>query len=207
MHPKSAAFGGAALALMLVLSPQAHADEIHWSYSWSNSPAEISSSNNNGAGKIILTDEDLQPAVGGTDVVAANITVASTATSSKTADQFTNTQYTLTMFILDEASNKGGFLTFKGEFNGDVTAKSSNLGNTFLGATSQTIQLGANLYTVNLNTYVAPGPPNSTNVGSFGGHAEAVVSVVHLPEPASLTLFGLGVGLVGLTRRRRLTAR
>jgi hypothetical protein len=199
MRSKPAALCGAVLTLALTATA-ARADVIHWSYSWSRSPGEVLS--DNGQSKILLTDEKLKGAANNSDIVATNITVSSNAPVDK-PDTFTNKKYTLTLFLRDDASGQATQLTYTGEFNGTLSVLNANIKNTFLGQTSFTVQLGANLYTATLNSYVPPGPPGSTNVGSIGGHAEVVVSVVHLPEPSGLTLLGLGVGLVSLVRRRR----
>jgi hypothetical protein len=201
MRSNSAALCGAVLALALTLTPRARADVIHWSYSWSNSPGEVLADNSS-LGKVTLTNEDLKEAIGNTDIVATNLQTYSNATPQHHA-VFTNKQYTLTMFLRDDASGQGTTLTFHGEFNGTLDAGSANIKNTFLGQTSFTVRLGDNLYTTTLSTYVAPGPPDATNTGSIGGHTDVVVSVVHLPEPTSLALLGLGAGLLGLARRRR----
>jgi hypothetical protein len=201
MRTQAAALCGAVLALVLMTPLTARADLIHWTYNWSRSPGEVFA-DAPGTGKLTLTDEKPTAAAGSSDIVATNIRAYSTASQEK-PDVFTHKKYTLTLFLLDDASGKSGTLTFSGEFNGTLTATSANIKTTFFGATTQILQLGDNLYIASLNTYVPPGPPGSTNSGSIGGHTEVMVRVVHLPEPTALTLLGLGAGLVVLARRRR----
>jgi hypothetical protein len=203
MRPTPAILG---LAVLLLLAPTARAEQINWSYSWSRSPTEVSA--DSGSGFISLTEESFKHASGNTSIVATNIQVSSTATSSH-PDTYTNKSYTLTLTIKDAASGHEGTLTFTGVFNGKTTAHRTNITNTFTGETTQTIVLGANEYTVTMNSYTAPGPSDSTSSGSIGAQATVTVSAViqDMPEPGTLTLAGVGIGLLlGVRlRKRRIT--
>jgi hypothetical protein len=202
MKPTPAALGRAALLCLLASAASVRAEQINWSYSWSRTPTEVAA-DSPGTGKIVLTEESFKEATGSTDIVATNITVESSATASN-PDKWTNASYSLTLTLKDDASGEEGTLTFTGQFNGKATADSSNIKNTFTGETTQTIVLGTNEYTVTINTYTAPGPTGSTSTGSIGAHANVTVTSIiqELPEPGTLTLAGLGVGLL-LVRRLR----
>jgi hypothetical protein len=182
------------------------ADPVQWSYSWTSTPGNILA-NAPGTGYVSLTDEKSVQAEGSTDIVATNLKTHSTAPYNN-PDVFTNAGYAVTLTITDQASGKSGTMTFHGLLNGTVTVNSSNLKNQFIGQTEQTLVLGNHVYKVTIGPYVPPGPPNSGNSGSVGAHAEALVTVQTLPEPATLVLslsgFVLVLGArVGRRRRRR----
>ncbi len=163
---------------------RARADHIDWSYSWSRSPDKVYADGST-TSYIALTSEGEVPAGGNTDVVAANLSVFSDAPDTTPAN-FTNKPYTLTLTLTDSDSNAVGSLVFTGEFNGQVTSDSSNVGILFTGQNTQSLTLGEHLYTVTMDAYAPPGPPGSSNVGSIGAHA--TVAVQTLAEPSSLLL-------------------
>ena len=201
MRLTSATPGGAALLVLLTVVPTAHATPILWSYSWSRSPTAVTA-DSPGTGYITLTDEGLKNAGGNSDIVATNLRAYSTATSAN-PDVFTNKPFTLSLFLQDSDTGKSTTIKFQGVFNGLLTALSSNVKATFLGLQTVSVILGQHQYTVTIGPYVPPGPPSETNVGSIGAHADVKVSLVHMPEPGSLTLLAVGVGMLGLVRRRR----
>jgi hypothetical protein len=198
MRLSPATLGGAAMALALLVTSPAQADLVHWHYSWSRSPAEVLS--DTGQSKVTLSDESLTTAEGSSDIVATNLRTFSTADPHH-LDTFTHKGYTLTLKLIDDVSHQSGTLVFKGEFNGTVSSTSANIINTFTSLLTRSIVLGDNLYIATMNSFVPPGPPGASNSGSIGAHVD--VTVVHLPEPASLTLLGLGAGVFLLVRRRR----
>ncbi len=181
-----------ALFVHLMTAAESRADLISWSYSWSNSPGVIEA-DTPGTGSISLTNESLHNVQGNSNIVATNLRTSSTAPDSNPA-MFTNKSYSLVLTLVDNASGQSGTLTFKGALNGTVSQNNSNLQNTFLGALTQKLVLGNNLYTVTMGTYTPPGPPDSANAGSISSYAN--VNVVHLvatPEPSTwiLSLVGL----------------
>jgi hypothetical protein len=198
--------GGVAGILLAIGAANARADLIQWSYSWSRSPAEVQSSNHGGAGYISLTDDGLKSASGNSNLAATNLQGHSTASTSD-PDVFTNKAYTLSLFLQDQDSKKSGTLAFNGQFNGTLTADSSNITNTFTGDTTQKLVLGDHLYTVTIGPYSAPGPPGAVNSGSIAARAEVTVSLLSLPEPSSFVLAFVGAagGLV-FGRKQRFTA-
>jgi hypothetical protein len=202
MNASPIALGGLTWILLLIAAADARAELIQWSYNWSRSPADVHA-DSPGTGYVSLTDEGMKSASGNSFLVATNLQAHSTAPISD-PDVFTNKTYTLSLFLQDQDSQKSGTVTFTGEFNGTLTAESSNIKNTFVGQTTQTLVLGDHLYTVTIGPYTPPGPTGALNVGSIAARAEVSVSTIfHLPEPSSgaLALFAVCGWLIG--RRRR----
>jgi hypothetical protein len=203
MRLSPAILGGAALALLVSARP-ACADLIPWTYNWSSSPSELPA-DAPGTGHISFTDEAPRNVVGNSDIVATNLRTVSTATDGN-PDKFTNAAYKLSLSLVDSTSGQGGTLAFTGVLNGTVTAGSSNLKNSFTGDTTQTIQLGDNLYTVTIGPYSPPGPPDSTSAGTISAYAsvtvQAVGSIATVPEPPALLLASLALPVFVICLRR-----
>jgi hypothetical protein len=210
MSHSPVALGGTACFLLLLGSATGRAELIQWSYNWSRSPVNVVA-DSPGTGYIALTDEGMKSAAGNSYLVATNLQAHSTAPVSD-PDVFTNKKYTLTLFLQDQSSGKSGTVSFTGEFNGNLTAQSSNITNTFVGPTTQTLTLGQNQYTVTIGPYAAPGPTGAVNFGSIAARAEVTVTPVitgifQLPEPSSSVLAFLGIwGLLLMRRRVRMEA-
>jgi hypothetical protein len=209
MKASPSALAGAAL-MVLLAAGNARADLIPWSYSWSNTPSNIYADGHvpgDSAGYISLTDSALQSVVGDSYLVATDLTAHSTATSAN-PDKFTNAGYTLRLTLVDGTFGDQATLSFPGEFNGTLTATSSNITNTFLAQTTQTIVLGQTQFTVTIGFYTPPGPTGAQNTGSISATALVTasnVTVATLPEPGGLLLASLGTAGLGLAtwRRRR----
>src|SRR5262249_4586986 len=201
---------GAAVALLLPAG--ARADFADFSYNWNPNPVDVAA--DVAGSKVTLSNEPAGKATGDTDVVAANLKTFSNANPKKPAT-FTSKGYNLPIFLLDEESGKSGTLTFAGEFNGTVSAKSSKITNTFLDPTTQSIDLGSHTYTVTMTSYSPPGPPTGSKEGSIGAHV--TVNPVDrppdnpkdTPEPSTMVLAGLGLSVLGAARwrKRRQAAR
>jgi hypothetical protein len=196
------ALGAIALVSLLMSSTSARADLIHWSYNWSRFPGDILPDNPASGGKITLTDESLKSAIGDSDIVATNIRTFSKAPDDK-PDTYTNKAYTLSLFLLDQASNIGGTINFNGIINGMVSTNSSNLTNAFTSPVTQTIILGNDKYIATLGQFTPPGPPGAVNSGSVSAHVAVTVEILSkVPEPATMTLASVGVALLLLARYR-----
>ncbi|MGH7222310.1 MAG: hypothetical protein ACRELF_03715 [Gemmataceae bacterium] len=199
------ALAGVAWVFLFFGTAGARAELIQWSYSWSNSPTQVYA-DSPGTGYISLTDTSngLKSAAGSSYLVATNLQAHSTATVVD-PDVFTNKTYALNLYLQDQDSGKSGTLSFTGEFNGMLTGDSSNLANTFVGQTTQSLVLGDHLYTVTIGPYAPPGPTGAVNSGSISARAEVTVSTIfQLPEPSSgmLAILGASCGLAFVRRRR-----
>jgi hypothetical protein len=194
------------VALLLSFAPSARADQISWSYSFTESSTAIQS---NGAitastspsGEIMITP--LQGTLTGTlptsaTITAANLTALSSA-SVKSPAQFSDAEYTLIMKLTDLSSGLTVAVTFEGVLNGTVSASGTSLSNSFIGPTSFSYNLNHHIYDISIGNFQAPGAPGSGDLGSIA----VDVTVHHNPEPSSLILGALGLPAVGLLRRRR----
>ena len=203
MRKLPVALAGAAWVWLFFGTASVRAELIQWSYSWSSSPTQVYA-NGPGSGYISLTGEGLKSASGSSYLVATNLQAHSNAAVA-TPDVFTNKTYTLNLSLTDQSSGQSGTLSFTGEFNGTLTAESSNIANTFVGATTQSLVLGDHLYTVTIGPYDPPGPTGAVNSGSISARAEVTVSTIfQLPEPSSgmLAFLGASCGLALIRRRR-----
>ncbi|MCI0458246.1 MAG: hypothetical protein L0Z62_14875 [Gemmataceae bacterium] len=204
--------GSLPILLLLCTRVSVWADFIAWSYAWSRSPLVIAADGDGTGGISLATATDGQ-ALGNSAIGAVVLTTFSSAAG--TIDLFTDKAYNLTLELTDQLSGASGSLTFHGLFNGTLTATAANISNTFTGATTQTLTLGDNVYTVAIGPYSPPGPPGDGSSGAIGAHVsvsgqptEPPVQdppgpaggppVQDTPEPAGLILAGLGFGFLGL---------
>lgn len=201
MNYYSPSVTGAILLFLLSAGSNLQAELIPWSYAWESEPGEVLA-DNPGTGKLILSDEPFKTATGNSDIVATNIKSESTA-GPEAPDVFTKAGYTLTLTLIDDLSGESGSIVFTGEFDGTMTAFSSNIESTPTGDPEKSIVLGLHRYTISMGPYSPPGPPGSTNVGSIAAHAQVrVEKLIHdVPEPSSLVLAGLSVAVLGSVRR------
>lgn len=206
--------GSLSLLLLLFTRVAVLADFIEWSYAWSRSPLVVAADGEGTGGISLATATDGQ-AVGNSEIVALNLTTFSSAAG--TIDLFTAKAYRLTLELTDQQSGATGALTFQGQFNGTLTTTAAFISNTFTGATTQTLPLGGNLYTVALGPYSPPGPPGDSSSGALSATVSvsalpAAPPVQDTPEPSGLLLAGLGLGFLGLgccwraRRARRIAA-
>jgi hypothetical protein len=188
------------------------ADFVSWTYNFGRSPVAVPS-DNGGTGGLSLTDESTHHADGTSDIVATNIRAFSSATRSN-PDRFTNSPYTLSLFLQDDASKQSTTLTFKGVFNGTISATSANVTTTFTAPLSETVKLGDHTYTINLGNYSPPGPPDASNAGSISAHVGVDEFTppppnggggppASAPEPSTLLLSALGLSSLGMAGWRK----
>jgi hypothetical protein len=195
-----------ALSLLLLAGARANADFIQWSYNWNINPISVLSDSGNGS--VSFTNQPAQTASGNSDTVATNLKANSLADPSAPDTLNGTGAYTLTLSLTDAASGQTGTASFSGKLSGSFSKDSANITNAFIGATTDVLTLGGNVYTVTVGPYSPPGPPDSTNLGSIAAHVAVAPDSGGItnfsPEPSSLLLglFGLtGAGV--LSRRKR----
>jgi hypothetical protein len=205
-------------AALVLLGGQARADSITannvtWTYNWEpGAPALFADTNPTAS--IAFTDEPQKAARGNSDVVATDLRSNSAAPGISPDTLNKNGAYALTLNLTstDALGTHTATLTFHGTLNGTFSSESSNIANTFGPDASQTVSMGSFNFTVTMDAYTNPGPPDQKNSGSIGAHVSITsgepVAVDH-PEPSTLLLSGLGMTFlgVGAWRKRRAKAR
>jgi hypothetical protein len=201
MHRPLLVAVGTAVTWLGLAGAGARAEMIPWSYSWTPNVTAVSA-DSPGTGKIVLQSEPGATASGSSDIVATNLQTVSSADDDH-PDHFTDTSYQLNLTLTDLASHAAGSLTFAGLLNGTISKLTSDISNTFTGPTTQTLALGANVYTVTIGPYTPPAPPDAVNLGAIGAHAQVSVRPAQSPEPSTLVLAGLALAAVGAVIVRR----
>jgi hypothetical protein len=206
MKPTATLSWAALLASLTFLAPSARADIVTWAYDWTHTPNTVWAHNSRDDG-ISLTNTALKHAAGSSDIIATYLKPFSDDPRKHPA-HFAHAVYSLTLYILDNASHQWGQVTFHGFFTGSLSRASADIRNHFVGDKTEKLHLGRHLYTVTIDHYTPPGPPGSKEWGSIGAH----VRVSHNPEPSGLALAGLGLPVLGGAlwwgcRKRRMISR
>jgi hypothetical protein len=185
------------------------ADPTSWSVTWTPSTGTIAPDKGS-TSKISLT--------GNSDSGSSNLnqTVYTTAVfvqysstaAANMADTFTKKTFDLTATLTDTASGKSQDLTFKLQFDGNLSRSGTTLKLTTLPSDPLfTDPLGGHIYRVRVSYYIAPSyPPTIQNPIGRAGVIVGTVTVVDpkgMPEPSTLVLSGLAAPLVAVYWRRR----
>lgn len=196
-----------ALLIAVAAPRRGEAGLIPWSYQWSAQPIVLDADPPpNGKpggitltpGAITITGGNQGVALGSASIEAVNL---SAFNFSSGPYHFTKAVYHLGVTLTDVDSKKSASLGFDGFFRGSFTESKMDLVNDFTSATQQSLNLGANHYTVTLTTYTPPTPPSQGGSGDI----RAFVSVQPLPEPSSLFLASSGLAAAAWTWFRRNT--
>ncbi len=216
------AFLGAVLTC-LVGAALGHAESIPWSFLTPSMEGIGSRQGASGALQSITQKQDggvffnagagapfPEPFTGSADLVAFRLSkyggVSEEGPDPAFFGLFDDSRYRLTVELHDETSGAVGSFAFTGAFNGQFTATTFDVTNTFDSPVTQSQRLGDNVYTVTIGPFLPPGPTNDIE-GSIGAHVEvAPADVQESPEPSSLVLASLGIAAAcgaGLRRIRR----
>ncbi|SRR5579884_4128764 len=198
------------LAWLFLASSAARADLIGWSYDWARSPISVSA-DGGGTGTINLATNPGGQIVGDSNIVAVNLTTASSA-AGDAVDTFTNKAYTLTLTLTDGPTQTTAQATFAGHFDGTLSATNASIRNTFDGDTTKTLRIGNDFYTITIGPYTPPGAPTASLTGSISAFVSVQpgpipgppipIPAEQAPEPSTLVLAALTLPLLGLARRR-----
>ncbi len=199
-------FALAAVALVLSTSGVGRA-EPSWSYTWERGPAVIAA-DQPGTGGISLAPFATATVTGSRFIQASTFTTFSSASTEP--DHFTHGAYFLTLHLTDLTSRATDAVTFRGEFDGALTATSSSLAHTFTGALSQTVTLGDYDYKVTIGLDPVLPAPDSTVVTTLGAQVDVSAhdggqhpgNIVSTPEPPTCLLALLAVPVLALGWRK-----
>jgi hypothetical protein len=189
------------LAVVTVFSPalRVRADLIRWSETSAINPRILFDQNSTGG--IATTFQPWKTYTGtGTQSILGSVLMAFTSATPTHPDKLVNKPYKLTCTFQDRASGAKGTLLFSGLLNGTFCMDWYHITNTFVGPRTQRLHLGHYYYDVTI------GPFSGFNAEGFATLKESVY-VHHNPEPTSMVMAGLGLGLVGLVGWRRSRGR
>jgi len=216
--------GTAVMVLASLASSTVHADMIQWTASTSAAAANggatvLSNSFPGVSGSNVLINLPSNYTTSGTNAGSVTLTTLSAGyigNPGSIDDEFggPSSHYQLNLALRDQASGASGNLTFNGYFSGDLNLSpaGNTLTNNFVGPTTQTLQLGSNLYTVTIGPVVLPqvamGAPGWSTDGSISASISVQPATSATPEPSSLLLACLGLPPLGLARwlRRKSVA-
>jgi hypothetical protein len=186
----------------LLTAAPGRADLIAYQYQWSVTPSAVLA----GASSITFSAEPAHSAVGPSNIVVTDMDTLSTANGTH-PDVFATSggRYSLALRLTDTVSHESGMVTFTGQIQGLLSRSNVIVHNTFDSPTTQILTLGDNLYVISLTSFTSPGLPGASNHGSIGSHVDVFAAHQHAPEPSTMVLAGLGLGMAGMAgwRRRR----
>lgn len=188
----------AVLGGLLAAGVPARADLLLWTEHWTVAPHNLKASGPGKGGVTIATDPVSAPHLPGTLTVPVASLSSFSNDQSSTPQTFNDVPVTLTLKIHDLTDKKTGTLTFTGELNGTLNAKTSDLTLTW-DAPSQNLHLGHYWYDVTLHSLNPGGVQPTGSVEKM----YATINVHHNPEPSSLILAALGAPLFLLPGYRR----
>lgn len=193
---------------------QVTVSDVGWTYNFTPSQSFVSA-DSPGSGTVSFTNEPTKTATNSSDVVVTNLRVSSTATADSPDTLSKNGAWKVGLTLSDSATGQSTTMSFTGQLSGTFSAANSNITNAFTGQTSYTwTASNGDQFKVSLVGFTPPGPPSASNAGSIAAFVQ-VTGGAHIgntgtPEPSTLVLSCLGLGVAGLAswrkRRRSLAA-
>ena len=189
-----------AMACVLLTVGPLSASPISYQYDWSQSTAEIDV----GSSRVFFQNVSGGTGTGNGLITAAIVSASSTA-SVNNPDTFSGQTFTMTVTLTEGKAH--GTASFTGHLWGSLSSTSADVTGTFSGKTTQTVQLGAHLYTISIGPFLAL-QYSAHGVGNLGGDTGSVNATVTIrsalaPEPSSLLLAALAAGAFVTARQRR----
>jgi hypothetical protein len=200
-----------ALAALLLAGTSARAADIPWSFNWTPSTTKLISSGGP-TNYLSISNEPGGTAAGNSNSVATNLRVFSDAPPiTLGSPTFTgSTPVGFNLALTDTTSGVVHNFLYTIQFGGYINSHAAAVTANFVGPTSFTdVQIGGNLYTVNMPSYTPPGAPGSSNSGSVSVQISVrPVDVQKTPEPSTMALSCVGLSFLGLVgwRKRRQAA-
>jgi hypothetical protein len=212
---RSLSFFAAPLATLLLAGTSARAADIPWSFNWTPSMTKLISSG--GATNYLqISNEPGGTAAGNSNSVATNLKVFSDAPPiTLGSPTFTGSSpVSFNLALTDTTSGLVHNFLYTVQFGGYINSHAAAVTANFVGPTTfSNVQIGSNLYTVNMPSYTPPGPPGSSNSGSLSvqisvtpGSGGKPPVIQGAPEPSTMALSCVGLsffGLAGWRKRRR----
>ncbi len=195
----------------LLLAGTSRAADIPWSYNWTPSTTKLVSSGGP-TNYLSISNEPGGQAAGNSTSVLTNLKVFSDAPPVTLGSPSFNGSSPVSFNLALTDANSGmvhNFL-FTVQFGGYINSRAAAVTANFQGTTSYTdVQVGSNLYTVNMPSYTPPGAPGATNSGSISVQVSVrPVDIQKTPEPSTMVLSCVGLSFLGLAgwRKRRRAA-
>lgn len=220
-----------AAVLLLLGGTQARCDFIPWridpgfgspGLSWSISGIPNEAGNIASMGLTVLSSPTQS---GSARIGLVRVSASESPAGADFPNLFSNARvagdYRLSLFLIDEASQRHTTLTFAGDIRAQIIPHhqpGAFVVNHFLRPTTQSARLGKNVYTVSLdpftfassNVYLTPAHNSepfllAPDLGTMSAFVDVHPAANNTPEPSCLALAGLGLGCLAgarLLRRR-----
>lgn len=152
-----------------------------------------------------------EPGNEGGGVVATSVAAYSLATADA-PDRVTDLPYEFGVELRDDASGEITRFTFTGRLSGTLWRTGTDLNNSFTGPTSQTAELGGHKYKVELDGFTSPTGYGDSAAGGIMARVSVLepsddTPIIETPEPGTLALGGVALGMGGATFVRRFLRR
>jgi hypothetical protein len=193
------------VCLALATAPSARADVINWNFATTAGTPTVVGGN----GSIGFSNEALLPPAqapqGSTQIVLSAVSNNSMAPlGSPDSFGLNEGHWSINLTLVDTATGAAAVIPISGQVQGTYSSVKSLLTSSFDNPGPIMMTVGSTMFTLQDFTFTTPGPANDPlPTGAVGVY----VQVDSVPEPSTFLLLGIGMGVVGLTRRRYLRAR